>query len=116
MHDSFPLLERQASQETASVHGLVRNWNFVASPVPHLGRRQCVKIFFRNNHRSPAWLAIKPLVKKPQSWDLTGFTASSQLANHIQSYAFSLKSVDRARMLRLSPVMFPFNAISDANA
>lgn len=53
---------------------------------------------------------------KPSKWDLTGFTASSQLAHHIQSYVFSLKCVDRARMLKLAPVFFPVLAFSDPNA
>ena len=45
-------------------------------------------------------------------WDLTGFTASAQIQNHIQSYAFHLKSVDekRARTLRtVLPARFAFN-------
>lgn len=46
-------------------------------------------------------------------WDLTGFTASSQVAHHVQSYAFALRGVDRMRMLNLAPVFFPFLALSD---
>lgn len=46
-------------------------------------------------------------------WELTGFTASSQLTNHIQSYAFILRNVDRMRMLKLSSVFFPFLALSN---
>jgi lipopolysaccharide biosynthesis protein len=49
-------------------------------------------------------------------WDLTGFTASSQLTNHIQSYAFCLRRVEPLTMLRLSPVFFPFAAISHPSA
>ncbi|MET0962548.1 MAG: hypothetical protein ABWY05_06970 [Noviherbaspirillum sp.] len=49
-------------------------------------------------------------------WDLTGFTASSKIAHHIQSYAFGLKGVDRLRMLKLAPVFFPVLAISDPKA
>jgi lipopolysaccharide biosynthesis protein len=49
-------------------------------------------------------------------WDLTGFTASSQLTNHIQSYAFSLRNVDRWRMAALTPVFFPFASISSPQA
>ena len=47
-------------------------------------------------------------------WDLTGFTASSQLTNHIQSYAFRLRDVSPQRMTRLSSVFFPFFALSDS--
>lgn len=49
-------------------------------------------------------------------WELTGFTASSQLTNHIQSYAFCLKKVDRKRMARLAPVFFPLVAFSEPQA
>lgn len=49
-------------------------------------------------------------------WDLTGFTASSQLTNHIQSYAFRLRNVSPQRMMRLSSVFFPFFAMSDSRA
>ncbi len=38
-------------------------------------------------------------------WDLTGFTASAQLQNHIQSYAFHLKRVDADRLRVLRTVM-----------
>lgn len=38
-------------------------------------------------------------------WDLTGFTASAQLQNHIQSYAFHLKRVDAGRIRALRTVM-----------
>lgn len=49
-------------------------------------------------------------------WDLTGFTASNQLTNHVQSYAFMLRHVDPKRMQSLSRVFFPFAAVSDPNA
>jgi lipopolysaccharide biosynthesis protein len=49
-------------------------------------------------------------------WALTGFTASSQLTNHIQSYAFCLRQVDRMRMTRLAPVFFPALAFSEPQA
>jgi len=49
-------------------------------------------------------------------WDLTGFTSSNQLTNHIQSYAFILRNVDRTRMAKLSTVFFPYFAISNPNA
>lgn len=45
-------------------------------------------------------------------WELTGFTATSQVENHIQSYAFVLKDVTPARMRALATVMFPWRALS----
>jgi lipopolysaccharide biosynthesis protein len=41
-------------------------------------------------------------------WDLTGFTASSQKENHIQSYAFIVREMTRLRIWQLSTVLFPF--------
>lgn len=38
-------------------------------------------------------------------WDLTGFTATSNGENHIQSYAFHLREVTPARMAALRPVL-----------
>ena len=49
------------------------------------------------------------------AWDLTGFTASSQVTSHIQSYAFILKNVNRKKMRNLASVFFPFAALSLAN-
>lgn len=46
-------------------------------------------------------------------WELTGFTATSQVENHIQSYAFLLKNVTPARMRSLATVMFPWRALSN---
>lgn len=46
-------------------------------------------------------------------WELTGFTATSQVENHIQSYAFVLKDVTPARMRALATVMFPWRALSN---
>ena len=51
------------------------------------------------------------LAKAP--WELTGFTATSQVENHIQSYAFVLNDVTPARMRSLATVMFPWRALSD---
>jgi lipopolysaccharide biosynthesis protein len=45
-------------------------------------------------------------------WELTGFTASNQITNHIQSYAFFLRNVNQSRMMRLLPVFCPFVSIS----
>ena len=49
-------------------------------------------------------------------WDLTGFTASSQIENHIQSYAFSIADVTAQRVARLRPVLFPFVSLNHADA
>nr|WP_315244057.1 hypothetical protein [uncultured Albidiferax sp.] len=40
-------------------------------------------------------------------WDLTGFTASASMENHVQSYAFILKRLDPSVMRRLWRVFFP---------
>ncbi|MBJ6123338.1 rhamnan synthesis F family protein [Sphingomonas mollis] len=45
-------------------------------------------------------------------WDLTGFTASAELENHIQSYAFHLKNCTRGRLRRLRAI-FPRHSASD---
>jgi len=39
-------------------------------------------------------------------WDLTGFTASAMIENHVQSYAFQLRAVTPETLLQLRPV-FP---------
>lgn len=46
-------------------------------------------------------------------WSLTGFTASAQLQNHIQSYAFFLKQVDRRTVRALRSVLFTHFAFDD---
>lgn len=46
-------------------------------------------------------------------WELRGFTATSQVENRIQSYAFVLKDVTPARMRSLATVMFPWRALSN---
>ena len=38
-------------------------------------------------------------------WDLTGFTATANVENHVQSYAFHLKDVTPARMAALASVL-----------
>lgn len=53
---------------------------------------------------------------KAAPWDLAGFMGSDKITNHIQSYAFLVKNVDRKRMLQLSPVLFPFIAVSEREA
>ncbi len=54
---------------------------------------------------------LRPVLDNSR-WDLTGFTASSELTNHVQSYAFCLRGVTPARMARLATVFFPFGALS----
>lgn len=58
---------------------------------------------------------LRPVIDKAP-WDLTGFTASSQITNHIQSYAFVLRDVTRVRMATLAPVFFPLVSLSDPDA
>jgi len=55
--------------------------------------------------------ALRPVLEHSR-WDLTGFTGSSELTNHIQSYAFCLRGVTPGRMARLATVFFPFGAMS----
>ncbi len=43
-------------------------------------------------------------------WDLTGFTATPNIENHIQSYAFHLRAVTPARLDALSSVLMPAHA------
>lgn len=54
---------------------------------------------------------IGPLIADPP-WDLTGFTASSLVQNHIQSYAFVIRDVRVDRMQHLEavlPIRFAYN-------
>lgn len=44
-------------------------------------------------------------------WDLTGFTASCEGRNHLQSYAFFMRDVCSLTMTRLSTVFFPLIAL-----
>ena len=46
-------------------------------------------------------------------WSLTGFTASSRIENHIQSYAFSLASVTPQTLAILRPVLSQRYAFDD---
>ena len=46
-------------------------------------------------------------------WELTGFTASSELENHIQSYAFVLKNFTQRKMQALNTVFFPFVSLNN---
>jgi lipopolysaccharide biosynthesis protein len=47
---------------------------------------------------------LKPFMARAR-WDLTGFTASRNDENHIQSYAFILRNVTRWRLLTISTVL-----------
>ncbi len=47
-------------------------------------------------------------------WRVTGFTSSAVVENHIQSYAFILKSFDTALLENLSPVILPRHAFDQA--
>jgi lipopolysaccharide biosynthesis protein len=46
-------------------------------------------------------------------WDLTGFTASCEESNHLQSYAFFMRDVCTRTMSRLSTVFFPLFALNN---
>lgn len=48
-------------------------------------------------------------------WELTGFTATAEIENHIQSYAFVLADTTRSRMRSLASVMFPMLALSQTD-
>jgi len=50
------------------------------------------------------------------NWGMGGFTASSYLRPHVQSYAFWLRRVNRRSMARFSRVFFPAFALSDYQA
>lgn len=47
------------------------------------------------------------------AWDLTGFTASAQVQNHIQSYAFMVRRMDAARLSDLRGVILTNHAYDD---
>ncbi len=46
---------------------------------------------------------VRPLIRQAP-WDFTGLTAHHGDENHVQTYAFVLKGVDRARLVALSSV------------
>lgn len=54
---------------------------------------------------------LKPFILRAP-WNLTGFTASSEIENHIQSYAFILDRMTWGRMLALNAVFFPLVALN----
>lgn len=47
---------------------------------------------------------LRPWLDRVQ-WDLTGFTATSNVETHVQSYAFHLRGITPARVAALSSVM-----------
>jgi len=47
-------------------------------------------------------------------WRLAGFTSSAVIENHIQSYAFIMKSFDAELLENLSPVLLPHHAFDRA--
>lgn len=72
-------------------------------------------VFVMNDSVFGPFSNLREIIKKAP-WDLTGFTSSNQRTNHIQSYAFILRNVDKDRMAKLSTVFFPYFAMSNANA
>lgn len=69
-------------------------------------------IFVMNDSVLGPFVDVRLLIENAQ-WDLTGFTASSELENHIQSYAFVLKDFTRQKMRALHPVLFPFVSLNN---
>lgn len=49
-------------------------------------------------------------------WDFSGFTGSSAVQNHLQSYAFALRAVDDRRVAALSTIFPPTIAFDDYEA
>lgn len=78
----------------------------------HLSRRSPgADVIVMNDSVFGPFTALRPVLENSR-WDLTGFTASGELTNHVQSYAFCLRGVTPARMARLATVFFPFGALS----
>ena len=55
---------------------------------------------------------LRPMLQAAP-WELTGFTASGKIENHVQSYAFVLKNLTPQRLRQLRPVLFPVLALED---
>jgi len=68
-------------------------------------------VFVMNDSVFGPFHDLAPLIHQAP-WDLTGFTASSQIENHIQSYAFVLKDVTPSRLRKLASVFLPLIAFS----
>jgi lipopolysaccharide biosynthesis protein len=81
--------------------------NIISRRSPH------ANVFVMNDSVFGPFTDIKTHIAKAP-WELAGFTASSQLENHIQSYAFVLHHVSPARIRKMRSVLFPFIALSDA--
>lgn len=69
------------------------------------------QVFVMNDSVFGPLLDIGPFVQNAP-WDLTGFTASSQLENHVQSYAFVMRDVTPARLRMLRSVFLPWIAFN----
>lgn len=54
---------------------------------------------------------LRPWLARAQ-WDLTSFTATSNVENHLQSYAFHLRDVTPARLRAIKSVMPPDHAFN----
>lgn len=78
----------------------------IASRSPH------ADVFVMNDSVFGPFQSIEGIFSSAH-WDLSGFTASSAIENHIQSYAFVLKNVTIRTMNCLLPVLFPLAAFSD---
>jgi hypothetical protein len=58
---------------------------------------------------------LNPLVDYAP-WDLTGFTANGANENHVQSYGFFFKQMDRQLLASLESVFYPSSAFDDVDA
>ena len=65
------------------------------------------EVFVLNDSVFGPFCNLSPLLKCAQ-WDLTGFTGSTQIENHIQSYAFLLKNLTKERLYHLRSI-FPLS-------
>jgi hypothetical protein len=57
---------------------------------------------------------VRPFLRAAR-WDLTGFTGSALNENHLQSYAFILRSVHPARLAQLRDIFFQDKAFDHAD-
>lgn len=55
---------------------------------------------------------LRPMLRSAP-WEMTGFTASGAIENHVQSYAFVLKNLTPQRLRRLRTVFLPALALVD---
>lgn len=75
-------------------------------------RSEHANVFVMNDSVLGPFIDTRSLIADAQ-WDLTGFTASSELENHIQSYAFVMKNVSRSAMRGLNSVLFPIVGLNN---